>query len=451
MRIARITIRNFLGVQELEFEPGAFTVVTGANGAGKSSVLEAIGSVFAGGHDATLIHNGAESGEVVLLLDDGTEIRRSITAKGSYLSARDPERGALKSPATYVSRLVDALAFNPVEFLTARADRQVEYLLESLPLSVSQKAVDEALGGAVKVDDLPEGHALEVLERLRKEVFDERTGVNRSAKDKRATIGQLSESLPEGEKLGPDLAERIEALEVEDTALGQRHVEESASIDRQAAERERQVRAEAERQLEELRQEYQRKVDAVKADRDRTVKSIEAEATERRAALEVEVVPRQQELRAEKRALEERAKHAAQHARTREVVSTLTTEADALEARSAALTRALEGLDALKGKLVSTLPIKGLEIRDGELFVDGIPFRRVNTARRVQVALNLAAARAKRSSLPLVRVDGLELLDAKTFEAFAAKASLTGLQFVVARVGEGALSVSTTPAAEVAS
>ena len=62
MKIASIHIENVLGIEELDINPGAVTRITGANATGKSSTIEAIKSAVKGGHDATLIRQGAEHG-----------------------------------------------------------------------------------------------------------------------------------------------------------------------------------------------------------------------------------------------------------------------------------------------------------------------------------------------------------------------------------------------------
>ena len=47
MRITNITIHNFKSHYDISFEPGNVNVLIGANGSGKSSVLEAIGTLSA--------------------------------------------------------------------------------------------------------------------------------------------------------------------------------------------------------------------------------------------------------------------------------------------------------------------------------------------------------------------------------------------------------------------
>ena len=47
MDIKEISVRNFKSLYDVSFEPGKINVLIGANGSGKSSVLEAIGILSA--------------------------------------------------------------------------------------------------------------------------------------------------------------------------------------------------------------------------------------------------------------------------------------------------------------------------------------------------------------------------------------------------------------------
>ena len=83
MQISHLTIRNILGIDELELSPQGFTQISGPNGTGKTSVLEAIKSALSAGHDATLLRHGAEKGEIVLVLDDGLEVTKTVKPSAS--------------------------------------------------------------------------------------------------------------------------------------------------------------------------------------------------------------------------------------------------------------------------------------------------------------------------------------------------------------------------------
>ena len=103
------------------------------------------------------------------------------------------------------------------------------------------------------------------------------------------------------------------------------------------------------------------------------------------------------------------------------------------------------GADALKSELLSGLPVPGLEIRDGQIYVDGLPFDRVNEARRIRIAVDIAKLRAGR--LGLLLVDGMERLDETSFREFVAAVRDSGLQAIVCRVDETDLVIKEEAAA----
>jgi len=419
MRVSRIRITNIMGLEELEIvEPGALTVIEARNGKGKTSALEAIRSVIDGGTDATLLRNGAEEGEVVLVLDDETVIRKRITAKGSTLTVNRPDVGMIGSPKKYVDALFNALSVNPIAFISLPEKEQARAFLEAIPLELDRGEVEAAVAGLVDVRPSDcNGHALDTLDALHKRLFDERTGINREAKSKRATVEQLSASLPaeEGEAVA------IDFLEEERRALAAALHERTRAIEVKATEQLNAVQQRLAEQIEALRVEAEVARDGIRAAADADVRAIEAESS-----------PELDRLTDAIGAARERMKAEAAAANTRQVVAGMAAEADQLTVRSQALTAALARLDALKLSLARSLPIKGVEVRDGVLFKGDVPFRRLNKAEQVKLAIRLAQVRA--GEVPLVCVDGIEALDGETFEAFKTNAAAANLQFIVTRV-----------------
>lgn len=433
MRVQRLRISQVLGIDELEIEPGNVTVAEGANGAGKSSLIEALRSVVHGGHDATLVRHGADAGEVVLLLDDGTEIRKRITQAGSTLSVKDAEGKQVRAPQGYVNRLADALSFDPAAFLRADDKRRAELFLEALPIELDESALLEAVGGVVEVPQSQlRGHPFDVLGAIHKRVYDERTGINRAGKEKRATVEQLSQSLPE--KAG--VANESAPLE-----------EQKAKLVDQWEARVSSVEKERDASLEALREETQRRIDEIRIEAEQEAEKIRQGAAERVAALNAEAGPAIEEVTAAIAAAREREKAAVAAENTRQVVEKMKAEVEALAEQSRALTAALGRLDALKLDLAKQIPMKGVEVRDGQIYKDDIPWPRMNRAEQVKLAIRLAQLRA--GDLKLVCVDELECLDDRTFEAFRKNAARTDLQFVVTRVrdGEPGLRISSESAA----
>lgn len=450
MRVLRIVIRNILGLESLDIRPGRVTEILGENGTGKTSCLEAIRAALGGGHDATLLKQGATEGEVILLLDDGTEIKRRITEDRSETTVTVPEFGRISKPASYIRTLADALSLNPVRFLTAARKERVDQLLQAIPMQVTADQITFVPTLALSGVDLDE-HALTVIGKIHKAIYDQRTGVNRAEKEKRGTIKQMTETLPEDAPEG-NWGDVLQQATTAFTALQDERSKRFKVIetwaDAQAKQAEdacqqhiEEVKAELEKAIEKLRTDAQIEIDRTRAERDAVVKAVEGGREERRATVEQEYRPREDEL---KEKIGQAKAMVEQHTKaesTRQFIAQLTQEADQLAEGASKLTLALGRLEALKAGLLQRLPIPGLEVKDGDIFVDGIPFDRVNTAKKVQLAIEVARLRA--GSLGLVAVDGLECLDPKTFEAFRREAAKADLQFVISRVTEGPLEITT--------
>lgn len=474
MKVQRVKISNILGVESLEFDTGRVTVIEGANGVGKSSVLEALKSCLLGGHNASLLRQGADKGETVLLLDDDLEIRKTVTPSGSTLKVTHPEFGPISKGQTYLQKLADALSVNPVEFLTASDKERVSLLLEAIPMRVTEEQIAEAvpencrpLVAGISTD----AHALEVIAAVGKELYGQRTGVNRAAKEKRATASQLRETLPEEPESG-DWSQEFEARKSEYLALqtaaqqkvadikegAQKLIEAAndaerattARIEKELSDKTGQLKAEAAAKIQAIQQQLADAVLKLETEADGAISSARAAAEERREAARQGKDRSLAEAQAEYESLNQPLTEALTRAKTMleqqtkarttvELIDRLEGEAGRLEETSEALTRALANLEALKGNLLESLPVKGLEIRDGSIYLDGIPFDRVNTAKQIQLAIEVAGLRA--GSLGLVCVDNLEHLDPDTFKAFVKAAQKSKLQFVVSRVTQGPLTV----------
>lgn len=428
MRVAKIRIQNVMGLDEFEVDPGTgLTVVEAKNGKGKTSLMEAIRSIVDGGSDATLLRAGTSEGEVVLILDDETEIRKRITEGGSTLSVKRPDVGTISSPKKYVDRIFNALSVNPIEFLTLPEKAQALAFLEALPLELDPNEVKILVGDHVRINASDfNGHALDTLAAIRDRVFESRADVNRNAKTKKGAIAELRESIA-GDS-GEDPTAEIEQLEE-----GRANARRAMDIDLGKA------RSDSDLRLQQDAKEIDAEIESLRAMLSalETRRAALQDEAEQRLSAELEQIEgRHQQADRERAArlevLRERQKRAHQTDRTRQIIAQYSEELAHLENKSKALTEVLSDLDELKLSLTSKLPIKGLEIRDGALYKGDVPFRRLNKAEQVKVAIRLAQLRA--GEVPLVCVDGIEALDGETFEAFKQNASKSGLQFIVTRV-----------------
>ena len=439
MQISHLKISNILGITDLELSPQGFTQISGPNGTGKTSVLESIKAVLNQGHDATLLRKGADKGEVVLVLDDGMELSKTITPTGSTTAVRRDGKKQAR-PGEAIKALTDSLSVNPVDFLLAPKKDRVKALLEAMPLEVDAAHLEEIAGVPVKAT--PGLHALHVIEVVYKQVYDERTGTNRAVKEKQATISQLEAAVPpapagvDGDET--ELDERLTTITgTRDTTLGKiatkldgLRVQAQKDIDA--------VRAETQRLIDEAKAAGQAKVDAINAELSENERKAAA-AREKAHATHTEAA---QPIQAQLQIIRSDREAAGRRNQTLETIANLRTELESLTGEAAAQTRALQDIELYKSELLSSLPIPGLEVREGEIYRDGVPFDRLNTAQQVSVAVEIAKLRA--ADIGVICVDRIECLDAESMAAFKESALASGLQLFVTRVSDEEFSIETS-------
>lgn len=438
MKISHIKISNILGLDELEFSPEGFTQISGPNGTGKTSVLEAIKAVTQSGHDATLLRKGAEKGEVVLVLDDGMELSKTVTASGSTTAVRRDGKKQPR-PGETIKALTDALSVNPIDFLLAPKKERVRVLLESMPIEADADHLAQLAGVPVKAQ--PGLHALHVIEVVRQQVYDARTGTNRAVKEKEATIGQLEAAVPPAPAgVQGDESELEQMLATATTARETTLGRITAKLDGMRAKAQTDidaVRAETQRIIDDAKAEGQKKVDAINAelaDGERRAATARENANKTHADTCTPITAQLQVLRNDREA-------AGRRKQTIETIEAMRTELGSLQTEAEQQTKALDGIDHYKGELLSSLPIPGLEVKDGEILRDGVLFDRLNTAQQVEIAVEVAKLRA--ADLGVICVDGLELLDSKSLEAFRASALASDLQLFVTRVSDKPFAIET--------
>ena len=453
MKIERVKISNILGIERLEFEAGQFNEITGGNERGKTSVMEAIKSVFAGGEDATLLRRGEDKGEVVLVLDDGTELKKKVTPNGSTVTV---EKDGVRQPKaqTTINALRDMMSVNPIEFLrmgsTPAGKRgRVATLLEALPTKIDPARLTQIVGHPVELNpDLP---AVEQLDAVYASVSDDRKGTNRAIREKEGTISQLAATLPKAGEGGPsgdpeELEAQIAGIDAELTAtLGRVQTQ----LDKYADESRGREDAARKKHGEEI----ERLQALIVAEREARAAAIAAEvkfmantrerAEAKREEFRTGTAAKREPLAAQLLALRQNASATARAAQTRQTIATLRAEADELVVDSEKQTKALTNLEAYKSELLDSIPIEGLAVRDGEIFRADVPFDRLNAQTQVEIAVEIAKLRA--GQIGVICVDGLELMDAEHLEDFQAKAIDSGLQLFVTRVNPdgGELAVST--------
>ena len=227
--ITKISIKNAFGLEDVEITPGNVTLVSGRNGKGKTSVLNAINSALSGGNNPALLHKGKKQGEVVLALSDDVVIKRRFTEKTNTLTViKDGVK--LKSPQAFINQeYLSSIGCNPLKLLTASKSERTTIFLDTLPVDIDIHTVSQIADE--KVSASPGEHGIVVIDRVRKKLYDKRHQLGRQVRSIKNTIDKLSENHdPNNAKIHKELNEEISKLEGKQKSLIRTEAEGMAEL-----------------------------------------------------------------------------------------------------------------------------------------------------------------------------------------------------------------------------
>lgn len=202
MKISKLKIENLYGIEQLELD-GKSIELTGTNGAGKSSVLDAIRLALTNNSKRKyVVKNGETEGRVLVKLDDGTTIdRKKRTDKSDYKSIKDENGNEINSPETFLKDIFTPLQLEPVEFLSMSEKEQNRILLNLIEFNKDKKEfIQEKFGEIpswVNYDD----SILEILNQLQSkegQYYQNREDINRQIRNGIAVINDIAKDIPEG-------------------------------------------------------------------------------------------------------------------------------------------------------------------------------------------------------------------------------------------------------------
>jgi len=498
MRITRLQIKNFRGIEALESSvPAAGAVISGHNAAGKTSVLRAIQAALAArGVDPTAIRLGADKAEIVVDLDDMT-VRRVITAKGNSVTVTKDGFKATK-PQGMLDELLGGAAIDPVELFLAPAKERRRQILSALPVVVTPEKLRRWIP-TLRDDVDCAGHGLEVLERLRKQAYDRRTAANAAAKSAagdaaraRAEADAFAKGLPAASTTVADATATAERAKAHHVALEGQRAQAIKGRERTAKARARiaELKAKAaglrvsvpeitevdaltervtdlENQIAALRLELQKvtvRRRALIEQRDAAVRSCtEADQLlEQAAELETTVAdasipePSADEL-AQALAAISRAAETLADAEAAERAAILDHRAKELAGAADAAAKEADRLDTMVQALTNDAPaallaeadaIPGLSIDGDTITLDGRDIEKLSSAEQMRFAVDIAKRLNGKTKLLLV--DGLERLDPDSMERFLADATSGGWQVLATRVAAGERVIEAIEALETA-
>jgi hypothetical protein len=450
LRVEDIEITNVKGIAHAILKPRTLTVIKGGNGTGKTSLLSAINAIFEGGHDPTLIRAGEERAQVVMTLSDGVVIDKVTTLKDSYLTIKTADGLEVKRPKAYVESLASSFAFDPIAFMTAAPKDRLKYLLEAMPVEFTVPELATALPDDGTFRELLPKSALDLsqfgvwLEGIR----ERRKVAKLELEQVKKTCESLKKTLPK-EAEQADWTEVIAALErkrekvrtAEEQAVDAIAIEAKAERDKQGAEL--LVREET------LRAEFARALQAIQDERltiSRTIGEAESSAIadarqgcaadRERIAGEIATAQENAQRAAGDNAL--RAHYDAQRAQLRDK-----------DNFHLWLDGFVERLDVIKKQNLDTLPIPGLEVRNGQIFYDGLDYdKQTNTGQQFKIAVQISALRF--GALPFMIADKGEHLDSASWQEIAEAVEGTDIQILMTCVDPDSGPLRTEPSGALA-
>lgn len=127
MKIIKLTSQNIKNLKAIEISPDGNVVITGANEAGKSSILDSIFCTLTGNRMEDPIRHGQERAQVVVDLGD-IIVKRVWTERGERLEVVTKDGDVKKSPQAFLNDIIGKLSFDPLEFQNMKPKDQRELL-----------------------------------------------------------------------------------------------------------------------------------------------------------------------------------------------------------------------------------------------------------------------------------------------------------------------------------
>lgn len=469
MKTTKIKIRNLFGITETELD-GRSVELTGSNGVGKTSVIDALRYALTNKSDRNIIvKQGEKEGEILIETDTGLSIdRKKRTEQSDYKSVKENGR-EIMSPESFLKQLFTPLQLDPVAFTLMDEKSKNRAILDLIEFDWDLNFINEKFG------EIPswvnyEQNILEVLSDMQSENgewFKERQNVNRDIRNKQAFIEDIAKDIPENyqaekweaydlgaaykklEKM-KELNSRIERAKLFRSSYDSklRKLEADKMIEVTSAEKA--ITSERETLLSDI----ERMKAQIKANEEKlsglsgTLEDKKALAeshfNEAKTKLDAdmsiadEYMDKQPvdctELQSEVNNAEDMKRHLNEYQR----MKAMQNELEQLTARSNEYTRKIELARTLPGVILETakIPIEGFTVENGIPLIHGLPV--ANLSEGEQLSLCVDVAISKPNGLQIILIDGTEKLSSENREKLYSKCHDKGIQFIATRTTDSA-------------
>lgn len=464
MKITSIKIKNLFGIKETNLD-GTSVEISGANGVGKTSVIDSIRYALTNKSDRDyIVRKGETEGEILVETDNGLRInRKARTNQADYKSIKQ-NGSEVGSPESFLRDIFTTLQLNPVEFLAMDKKQQNAIILDMIEYTWSLEKIKEWFGEIPSWIDY-EQNILQILNDIQSErgqYFLNRQDINRDIRNKKAFIEEIAEGIPTGYMLDEwekanvgEVYQKIERIRKENQTIERakqllenrdnkvRKFEADKEIAKAALEQEfgnrsNQIEKDILKMQEQIKALETEKdsLDSKKADR---LEVIEQTYKANVAKYDAEVAEYEEfmnkephdtdELQKEAEYMEQMKSHINEYKR----MQSLQNDVEELQNDSANLTAKIEKARTLPGEILSqcTIPINGLTVENGIPLINGLPVSNLSDGEKLDLCIDVAIQ--KPNGLQIILIDGCEKLSSALREQLYAKCKAKGLQFIATR------------------
>lgn len=424
MKTTKIKIRNLFGITETELD-GKNVEVTGKNGVGKTSIIDAIKYALTNDSERDyILKKGETEGEILIETDTGLYIDRKKRAnQADYKSIKDGGK-VVSSPEAMLKTIFTPLQLDPVKFIQLSKKEQNRAILDLIEFNWDLNWIKEQFG-EIPPDVNYEQNILQVLNDIQAEnghYFQTRQDINRELRNKKAFVEEIAETIP----LNYEAEKEIQVSSEREKIANERE-ELSSSIERMRAE----IKA-AEDKLTTLDGKLTDKIELAESAYREKVAKLDSDMQVADEYINKEKVDTSAD-EEEVKTAEEMKKHLNEFYRMKR----LQEECEKLADESNEYTEKIELARELPGKILetATIPVEGLTVEDGVPLINGLPISNLSEGEKLNLCVDVALS--KPNNLQIILIDGAEKLSDENRAKLYEKCKASGLQFIATRTTNG--------------
>lgn len=464
MKITKIKIRNLFGIKEYE-QDGSSVELSGTNGIGKTSVIDAIRYALTNKSDRDfIVRKGETEGEILIETDNGLRIdRKARTNQADYKSVK--QNGVeVGSPEAFLREIFTTLQLNPIEFMAMDKKKQNATILDMIEYDWDMNKITEWFGEIpswVSYDQ----NILQILDDIQSEkgeYFMHRQDINRDIRNKKAFIEEIAEGIPAGYDVEKWKAastsaiyHEIEQIRSDNQMIEKAHMLKDArnskirsfeadkeiaknALDTEFSNRSHQIDQDI-LKLQNQIQTLQNEKDGLDAQKQDKLDLIEQKYKTDVAKYDAEVAEYAQYIDKEKKDVSGLVKDAEYmelmkgHINEYNRMVDLQNEVEELTAESADLTSKIEKARTLPGEILQdcSIPIEGLTVENGIPLIHGLPVSNLSEGEKLDLCIDVSIQ--KPNGLQIILIDGAEKLSSGLREKLYGKCKEKGLQYIATR------------------